>query len=465
MENHPAERFKRRFSERDPLRSNQARKRLAGPGVTTVTISYVDLAGVSRSKPLVNADVRTVLRDGFKTARANLDMNVATPLTPGTRLDISQGDVSIIPDPDTLVFPSYAPGTARMIGDIHEPDGSPSPFCARTLLRTALLKLRRTGFEAEVGLESEFHLVRLDGEKVVPTDLSGIQTLDGYNQHRELLEEIVKALSTVGVRPVKVHTEGGRGQMEIDMQHQPAMVTADGYGYFKEVVRAVSRKNGCVASFMPKIGADWWGSGLHVHLSLRNAKKGNVFAGKDDPRKLGLSPVCYHFIGGVLKHVRALCAVAAPTVNSYKRLLPGRWNADAVAYGPGNRGAAVRIPDERKDATRMELRVPDNSCNIYLLLTCLLAAGMDGIQRKLDPGDPLLFDASRMTDRERESKGLARMPRSLGEALIEFERDVLMRRTLGSALVEEFLAQRYYEDSQAADQVTTWEVSHFLDLF
>lgn len=447
------------------MRSNQARRRLARPGVSIVSISYVDLAGVTRSKPLVNADVRSVLRDGFKTARANLDMNVVTPLTPGTKIDISQGDVSIVPALETLVFPSYAPGTARMIGEIHESDGRVSPFCTRNLLRRVLERLSTLRYGAEAGLESEFHLVKFEGDRLVPADFSGIQTLDGYNQHRKLLQEIVRALSTVDVKPVKVHAEGGRGQMEIDLEHLPALKTADCYVYFKEVVRAVSRRNGNIASFMPKIGADWWGSGLHVHLNLKDRKGGDVFAGKKDPRRLGLSPVCYQFVGGVLKHARALCAVAAPTVNSYKRLLPGRWNADAVTYGPGNRGAAVRIPDERGSSTRIELRVPDNSCNIYLLLACFVACGMEGIVRKLDPGEPLMFDVSRMTDRERDSKGLAQMPRSLGEALSEFERDRLLKQTLGDDLFEEFLTQRYFEVSQAADQVTPWEVAHFLDLF
>jgi glutamine synthetase len=166
-----------------------------------------------------------------------------------------------------------------------------------------------------------------------------------------------------------------------------------------------------------------------------------------------------------MSHARALSAIAAPTVNSYKRLLPGRWNADAVSYGPGNRGAAVRIPDERGKATRLELRMPDNACNVYLLLACLLSAGLDGIQRKIDPGPPLLFDASKMTDRERVSKGLKLLPRSLHEALAELENDRLFRRTLGEELFEEYLTQRSFEVSQAADQVTKWEVTHFLDLF
>ncbi len=440
-------------------------KRLADRGVTMVSISYLDLAGVTRSKPLVYSGLDSTLREGFKTARANLDMNAAAPLTPGSKLDISQGDVSVVAEPETLVFPSYSPGTARFIGELREADGRVSRLCTRSLLKRVLRKVLQRGFTSLVGLESEFHLVRFEGERVVPADNSGIQTLDGYSQHRELLAEVVKALATVDVKPVKVHAEGGRGQLEIDLAHGPALRSADGYVYFKEVVKAVSRDHGLVASFMPKIGADWWGSGLHLHLSLADRKGSNAFADRRDPRRLGLSRDCYRFIGGLLEHARALCAIAAPTVNSYKRLMPGRWNADAMAYGPGNRGAAIRIPDERGEATRIELRVPDNACNIYLLVASILAAGLDGIEKRLDPGEPLTYDASRLTDREMVSRGLVLMPRSLREALVALEGDVLLRRTLGSDMLEEFLAQRYFEVSQAADQVTPWELSHFLDLF
>ncbi len=447
------------------MTGGQLRRRLAGRDIAIVGVSYVDLAGVTRSKPLVKTEISSILRYGFKTAKANLDMNTASPLTPGSKLDISQGDVSVIPDPDTLVFPSYAPGTARFIGDVYEADGKASPFCTRSLLKRVLEKTRSKGYEAIVGLESEFHLVKLQGEKVVPADTSGIQTLDGYNQHRELLGDVVRALPSVGVKPVKVHAEGGKGQLEIDLAHERALKAADGYAYFKEVVKAVSMAHGLKASFMPKIDADWWGSGLHVQFNLADRKGRNAFAARGDQRKLGLSRVCYHFVGGVLEHMSALCAIAAPTVNSYKRLLPGRWNADAVTYGPGNRGSAIRIPDERGRSTRIEMRTPDNACNLYLLLACTVSAGLEGIERKLDPGEPLVFDASQINDKERAARGLKLMPRSLREALSELERDKLFRQTLGSEMFDEFLSQRYFEVSQAADQVTQWEVSHFLDLF
>jgi glutamine synthetase len=194
-------------------------------------------------------------------------------------------------------------------------------------------------------------------------------------------------------------------------------------------------------------------------------KETNLFSAGKDQRGLGLSQICYHFIGGVLKHLGALSAICAPTVNSYKRILPGRWNADAMTYGPGARGAAIRIPDERAGATRIECRFPDASCNPYLAIACILAAGLEGIDRGLDPGDPMTFDASFMIDSEITGKGLRLMPRSLSEALANFETDGLVRRTLGDVLSEEFLKAKRFEISQAADRVTQWEVDRYLDHF
>ncbi len=440
-------------------------RRLFRGGTKIVAICQVDLAGVTRSKPLVNGSEEAILKDGFKTAKANLDGNSVAPLTPGSRLNISQGDVAIVPDPSTLVYPSYAPGTALMMGDVLEADGKVSAFCVRSLLKRTIEQARSMGYDPVVGLESEFHLVRQQGGQWVPADTSGVQTLDGYNEHRKFMEKVAEGLDSVRVNPLKLHAEGGRGQMEVDLAHAKALEAADGFYYFKNVVKTTARDDGLIASFMPKIGSDWWGSGLHAHLNLADMQGRNLFASVTDKRKLGLSPLCYSFIGGVLLHAKALCAIAAPTVNSYKRLLPGRWNADAVTYGPGNRGAALRIPDERGKATRVELRMPDNACNLYLVLTCAIAAGLEGVEKKLDPGEPLMYDASAMDDRARVSRGLELLPRSLREALYFLEKDKLFRKVLGSEMFDEYLAQRSFEVSQGADQVTSWEVSHFLDLF
>ena len=432
---------------------------------SVVCISYMDLSGVTRSKPLVASGARSILENGFKTARANMDMNAIAPLTPGSRLDISQGDVSVVPDLTTLVFPSYSPGTARLIGEIHEKDGRVSGLCARSLLKRVLDEASSRGYRVVVGVESEFHLVRREGDKIVPADTAPIQAQTGYDQHRRLISDLLATLRSMDITTMKAHVEGGRGQLEVDLAPEIALKACDSFVYFKDAVKAVSTEHGLLASFMPKIGAEWWGSGLHLHVSLMDSSGRNVFSDEHDERKLALSKTCYDFIGGVLRHASSLCALGAPTVNSYKRLLPGRWNADAITYGPGNRGAAIRIPDERGRATRIELRIADNACNIYLFLACVISAGLEGIEEGTDPGEPLTFDASKLSDRERISHHMKLLPRSLGEALRELESDQTLRKTLGNEMFEEFLTQRSFEVSQAADQVTEWEVSHFLDLF
>ncbi|MGI0079800.1 MAG: glutamine synthetase family protein, partial [Nitrososphaerales archaeon] len=294
-----------------------------------------------------------------------------------------------------------------------------------------------------------------------------VHSQEGYNLYHLLISDYITALKSMQVAPIKAHVEGGRSQLEIDVAYEEGLRAADNIVYFKDAVKAVTRQHGLLASFMPKIGHDWWGNGMHLHVSLCDSKGTNLFNAEDrkDKRELGLSDLCYHFIGGLLHHMEALCAIASPTVNSYKRILPGRWNADAITYGPGVRGAAVRIPDERGRDTRIECRFPDASCNPYLAMACIIAAGLDGIDQEIDPEKPTNFDTSYMTDSEISSKGLRLMPRSLHEALSKFEKDSLFRKTLGDILCDEYIKGKEFEIAQASDQVTQWEVEHFLDLF
>ena len=430
-----------------------------------INVSYLDLAGVARTKPKAAAEIDDIFNNGVKTAKANLAINTLDALTPDSTLTVAHGDLSIMPDASTLALPSYAPKTARFVGDLYELNGSPSSLCSRTVYRRVLEQAGSMGYQFVAGSEIEFHLVNQQDDRVVPADTSRIQSQAGYDFHQAIMADFLAALESMNVHVIKTHVEGGRGQLEIDLAYGEGLKPADDIVYFKDAVKAVARQHGWIASFMPKIGHHWWGSGVHIHLSLHDPDGANLLYDEGDERKLGLSQLGYHFMGGVLSHTRALCAVAAPIINSYKRLLPGRWNADAVVYGPGHRGAAIRIPDERGKATRLEYRVPDTASNPYLLMACILAAGLEGIKRKIDPRDPVTYDISPMTDRERVARGLTLLPRSLGEALGEFEKDRLFRETLGDTLFEEYIKNRASEIQQAADQVTDWEVRHFLDLF
>jgi len=433
-------------------------KNLAFVGVT-----FIDLTGIPRVKPTVIEGLDSVLSKGARTARASIALNSIGGLTPGSSTDPSQGDLVVIPDLKTFVVPSYAPSTAMLIGDFHELDGTISPYCSRGIYQKTLSKAAELGYQFRAGLEFEFCVVtRQDGE-IVPLDNAPIFSQGGYYFHHDLLSEYSSALASVNVKVHKAHVEGGTGQLEIDLVSQTGLKVADDFIYFKETIKQITRRHGWIASFMPKIGAHWWGNGLHVHMNLSDSNGMNVFSDEQDKNGLGLSNKAYNFIGGVLEHVRALCALTAPTPNSYKRLLPGTWNADAVFYASGHRGAAIRVPDERGPKARIECRFLDCACNPYLAMAGILAAGLEGIQRKCDPGQRINYDTS-MTDRELKKRGLKLLPRSLGEALDELEKDQLLRQTLGEAMVEEYLKQKSFEVAQAANQVTQWEIDHYLEL-
>ena len=390
----------------------------------------------------------------------------------GTSINISQGDLAIVPDPSTFAIPSYTTGIGRFMGDLHEKEGGPSPLCTRTFYKKVLDEAASKGFRPEVGFEGEVHLVRREGEEVLPADLFSSHSQEGFNVHHQLFTEIIEALRSVNVRPLKGHVEGGRGQVEIDVAHQHGLKAADdAVGIFKDAVKAVARRHGYIASFMPKIGHDWWGSGLHMHMSLwSSGKKENLFEAEaggmaGDTAGLGLSPLARHFIGGLLRHLPALSAIAAPSVNSYRRILPGKWNADAVVYGPGARGAAVRIPDERGKATRVECRFPDSACNPYLTMGSILACGLQGIQDEADPGEPLTIDLSFLSDREIRHKGFSLMPRSLTEAVAALEKDEFLREEMGSTLFEEYFRNKEQDIATIADKVSQWELDHYLDFY
>lgn len=203
---------------------------------------------------------------------------------------------------------------------------------------------------------------------------------------------------------------------------------------------------------------------MHLHMSLVNASGKNLFDDPEDER-MGLSATAYGFIGGIVAHLPALSAIAAPMPNSYKRILPGHWNADAVVYGAGARGAAIRVPDERGTSARVECRFPDAAMNPYLALGSILACGLEGVEKKLDPGKPLTVDLSFMSDREITGSGLALMPRSLTEALSALEKDALLRKAMGDLMFEEYIKNKEQEVAQMADKVTQYELDNQLDLF
>jgi glutamine synthetase len=427
-----------------------------------IGISYVDLGGVTRMKPAAANRIDSILKEGVKSSQANLVLMPYDEIVRSSSLNISQGDFAVIPDPSTFVIPSYTSGVGRMIGNVHEKDGSRSEMCTRTLFEKILRNASRKGFRFESGFEAEFHLVKREGNTIIPADFYPTHSQEGFNLHSKIIGDALAALESVNLEIEKAHVEGGHGQLEFDVKHHSGLKPADDIVFFKDAVKSVARAHGYIATFMPKIGSDWWGSGLHLHMSLWEGKR-NLFADTKD--ELGLSKLAYHFIGGILAHLPALTAIACPSVNSYKRLLQGKWNADAQVYAAGGRGAAVRIPDERGNATRVECRFPDGSCNPHLALGCILACGLDGIEKQVNPGRRLESDLSFLSDREIREKGFTLMPRSLYEAVSALERDEFLKQTMGELMFYEFIKSREHDIANAADKVTQWEIDRFLDAY
>jgi glutamine synthetase len=284
-------------------------------------------------------------------------------------------------------------------------------------------------------------------------------SVDRIDAHAELLRRIDAALAAQGIRVIQIGTEYGAGQLEINLHHETPMKAADDLVTFRETVKAIARDLGVVASFMPKPFADAAGNGVHVHLSLWGADGSDDKSVGDGP--LGLSPDLAHFMAGVLAHAPAICGVSAPTVNSYKRLLPGSWAPGHIAWGSGNRAVLVRVPGSTR--RRIEFRAGDHTANPYLFLTALIAAGIDGLDRQLDPGPPVEGDIGHMSITEVERMGGRFLPRTASDALNAIEADTTVMDALGPVCGPELLRIKRHGLARYETHVSEWERDVYLE--
>jgi len=309
-------------------------------------------------------------------------------------------------------------------------------------------RARQAGLALQATFENEFTLARRDGERYVPIDRSPCFSTIGMDSATPVMIDVIDALIAQGVYPEQYYAELGPGQQELPVRFTDALRAADNQVTMRDTVRGVALTYGLLASFAPKPFPDEAGNGSHIHFSLWRIKDGkNHF---HDPRgRHGLSDAGRAFIGGVLAHLPALVALTAPSVNSYRRLQPRFWSSAYTAWGPDNREAAVRVPSTRRglemESTNLELKPCDPSSNPYLALGGLLAAGLDGMARTVDPGEPTLVDPDTLSDAERARRGIRRLPTSLGEALDALERDEMLRASLGEMLGKEYLTVKRSE--------------------
>jgi glutamine synthetase len=381
---------------------------------------------------------------------------------------IEESDMYLRPDLSTFrVFPWAGPTgekVARIICDIYTPEGTPFVGCPRTTLKKVIALAADKGYSMNAGLEAEFFLFQM--KNGVPTtethDSAGYFDLSPVDMGEDVRREIVIALEAMGFHVEAAHHEVAPGQHEIDFRYDDVLTTADNVSTFRFVVKNVATRNGLHATFMPKPIFGINGSGMHTHMSLFSHDT-NVFFDAKAQRQL--SEVCLNYIGGILRHAKGFCAITNPLVNSYKRLVPGYEAPTNIAWSEKNRSPLVRVPAARGRSTRIELRMPDPSCNPYLALAAMLRAGLDGIDQKIDPGPPINKNIFEMSHRERRHLRIDELPGNLSEALDELEKDDLMRDLLGAHLFEHFLAAKREEWLDYIKHVSPWEVDRYLGVY
>ena len=376
---------------------------------------------------------------------------------------INESDMYLRPDYDSFVILPWKDRVARMICDVYCADGK-TPFLGdpRNVLKKVIKEAADMGYTFSVGPECEFFLFQLDEEGNPTTktgDVAGYFDMGPSDQGEQCRRDICLALEEMGFEIEASHHEVAQGQHEIDFRFDEALKTADNVVTFKHVVKTYARRHGLHATFMPKPVYGINGSGMHTNMSLMKDGK-NAFY--DPEAELGLSETAMHFIAGVLKHVKAITAVANPLVNSYKRLVPGYEAPVYIAWSASNRSSLIRVPAARGMGTRIELRSPDPSCNPYLEMALCLAAGLDGIKQNLAAPAGTNKNIFAMSSKELEAEGIDSLPGSLEEAMVEFQKDPFIKETLGEHVYEKYLEGKLREWRHYRNKVTGWEIDNYL---
>ncbi|MFA6431535.1 MAG: type I glutamate--ammonia ligase [Candidatus Margulisiibacteriota bacterium] len=382
---------------------------------------------------------------------------------------ICESDMILKPDPDTYAVTPWTPNerkSARFICDIYTPDNKPFEGDPRTILKNALADVKKLGFTYNCGPEVEFYLFkREDGKNTtIPHDQGGYFDYSPKDMASSVRKDIVIALEAMGMVAEMSHHECGPGQHEIDIRYADALTAADNAITLKYTIKAIAQKHDLYASFMPKPLYKQAGSGMHVHQSLFTTKGKNAFFDPKDKYKF--SKLAYHFMAGQLEHAKALSAVVAPTVNSYKRLVSGYEAPVYICWAQINRSALIRIPrysPGRELATRMELRCPDPSCNPYIAFACMLKAGLDGVKRKLNPPKPVEEDVYELDESRREELRIDMLPFSIIRAVEELKKDKVVQEAMGKHTYEKFIEAKTMEFDEYRMQITPWEIEKYLE--
>jgi glutamine synthetase len=435
---------------------------IAEKGIEYFFCSFVELTGAPKAKLVPASHIEDIAKDGAGFAGFACGNVGQGPHDP---------DICSVPDFRSLTVLPWRKNIAWVPGNLHV-NGEPWPQCPRTVLSTQLERARKMGYVFHVGIEPEFMLLKRNGsgayEPWDPLDMLGKPCYDLAALHRNLdvMTTLLSYMQELGWDPYANDHEDANCQFEINWTYSDALTTADRTTFFKWMVRTVAEQQGLWATFMPKPFGHLTGNGAHVHLSLADAgTKANLF--EDHSAELGLSQLGRWFLGGVLSHARALSAILAPIVNSYKRLIRGAprsgatWAPVYVTYGSANRTQMVRVPAPG----RFEIRVLDGAANPYLAFSAILAAGLDGIGNKTDPGVVNHGNLYEVPEEELAARKIGLLPTTLAEALDSLEQDSVVKGSLGLDYAKEYIRVKREEWRQYNQTVSEWERERYLPTY
>ena len=447
------------------MNNNDLQKDLIAQEVKYALASYVDIHGVSKSKTVPIDHLNRMMGGSELCTGAALD---------GVPQAVSDEEISPHPDPDSVVVCPWQPDVAWFASDLYL-HGKPFEACSRNIFKHTLAKADAMGYRFNFGIEPELYLLQADGrggyEPIGTRDVLAKPAYDVRStlDNLDILDKIVSALNSVGYDVYSYDHEDGNGQYEIDFMYMDGLKMADRFVFFRLLVQEIAHQNGLLASFMPKPFGDRAGSGAQYNMSLADKHTGNnLVAAEDDARGCDLSQLGYYFIGGILKHLPALCAVVSPTVNSYKRLIKEgsmsgfTWAPVFACFGNNNRTNAVRVP---LGGGRVELRAADIANNPYLGGAMVLAAGLEGIEQKIDPGAPHTDNMYLKSQQELAALGIERLPRTLADAVDAFENDPLSRQVMGDLMAQTFIDFKRNEWEEYMNHVSEWERSRYLKFY
>jgi glutamine synthetase len=425
--------------------------------VRFIDLQFTDIFGTTKSVTIPSSGLEEALERGVWFDGSSIQGFAR----------IEESDMFLRPDPVTYrILPWTKNGAlrARIICDVHNPDGSHFEGDPRYALRRAVEHAAKLGFIYNTGPELEFFLFREDGQSAVPHDVGGYFDFSPGDEAQLVRSEIESNLAELRIHVEMSHHEVAIGQHEIDFRYSDALHTADNAVTFKYTVKGVAAKHGLFATFMPKPIFGINGSGMHVHQSLADIKTGDTKM-YDPKGEFSLSKVARQFVAGQLAHARALAAVVAPTVNSYKRLTPGYEAPVYVCWAQRNRSALVRVPrysPGREQSTRVELRFPDPSTCPYLAFAVMLEAGLEGVEKGMEPPPAVSDDVFHWTKEEREGKGIDVLPGTLEEALNVLAEDELLKQAMGEHIYTAYDRAKRAEWDEYRIRVTEWELDRYL---